>query len=93
MVDYVETAFDYLTVDDCGVFYSGEKKWVNKMRKYAEEFPGKVRILKDDGNSIRAEVPKDWFAIRPKRRVALTDEQRKAAADRLRKARGGGENS
>lgn len=88
MADYIETAFDYLTCDDFGIFYSAEKKWIRKIRGFATKFPDKVSILDDSANGIRAKVPKEWLSVRPKMTRKFTEEQKAKAADRLRSMRG-----
>lgn len=55
---------------------------INKMRKLAEENPHDVAIRESDG-CVFCTVPVDWIRIAPKRKCTLTDEQKKANAERL----------
>lgn len=88
-----------INVNECAAnFIKGEKvasvtaasgmKWNNSIRKLAEEFPEKVQIIavNEDG-SIFAHVPSSWMKIQPPRKVEMTDEQKAAAAERLRAVR------
>ena len=88
-----------INVNECAAnFIKGEKvasvtaasgmKWNNSIRKLAEEFPEKVQIIavNEDG-SIFAHVQSSWMKIQPPRKVEMTDEQKAAAAERLRAVR------
>ena len=88
-----ETNFEFTDVDNRACFSSSMKKWVNKAKKLAEKYPNEVRIaaMNDDG-SICINCPSSWFRISPtnKNKVSrppMTEEQRAAAAERLRIAR------
>ena len=81
--NFKETSFDYLTCDNHAVFYSGETKWINKIRKYAEEYPDEVVITADNDWGITAKIPRSWMKVAPPRKVNMTDEQKRQAAERL----------
>ena len=65
--------------------YSCIPAMVKRLKKLAVNRPDAVRILQDDGISVTAEVDRSCIKISPKRIVS--DEQRKAASERLAAAR------
>lgn len=90
MSDFKETALGYLNVDDYAVFCSSETKWINKILKLHESHPNDVDIREypeDNQGMILAHVPKNWFKLSPPRKVNYTNEQREAAAERMKNAR------
>lgn len=83
-----ETVFEFTDVDDRACFSSSMRKWVNKAKKYAEMYPDDVRVVATNRDgSICINCPSSWFKFGPPRKCDMTEEQRKAAADRMRKAR------
>ena len=90
MADFNETACDYLSCDKHATFCSSETKWINKIRKLAEEYPDEVEIQvqpEDNQGMILAHVPKSWFKLNPPRKSNMTEEQREAMIQRLADAR------
>lgn len=88
MSDFKETAVGYLNVDDYATFSSDEKKWVNKIIRLHALHPSKVQILHwpdENHGTIVAHVPKHWLKISPPRQ--MSDEQKAAAAERLKAAK------
>ena len=67
--------------------YSCEPVMIKKIRKYIEEYPDEVILDKEDEIGIFAYAPRRWFKFSPPRRSTMTEEQRKAAGDRLRAMR------
>ena len=67
-----------------------EKRMINRMLKLAGQYPDEVQILErpetNDG-CLYMKCPADWLLIRHPKKVIMTEEQRAAAAERLRKAR------
>ena len=90
MTDFKETAIGYLDVDPCATFSSSERKWINKILKYAESHPDSVRIKcrpEDNFGELVADIPKNWLKVSPPRKREMTEEQRAAIAERLHSAR------
>ena len=90
MADFKETCIEYLDVDDTATVGSSERKWINKICKLHNKYPGEVDIVRmpeENSGYILAHVPKSWIKISPPKQVNLTDEQRAARAERLRKSR------
>lgn len=85
----IETAVSY-DERKIAFFSSDEKKWINKMRKMAEQHPDECQITVQPENNdgcINAKFPDKWLKVSVPRSVNMTEEQRQAAADRLRRMR------
>lgn len=87
-----ETTTNYIVGEKTFTFYSSETMWVNRIKKYAEQYPDDVKIIRlhcdDDGvRSVIAELPKKWFNIKPPIKRNITDEQREELRTRLQQAR------
>lgn len=90
MADFKETCIDYLDVDKYATFCSSERKWINKIYKLKEKYPNEVTIEvseQDNEGMIVASIPKSWMKVSPPVKRILTDEQKVAAAERLKRAR------
>ena len=71
-------------------FSSDEPKWRKRILKLAEEYPDEVHIIarpETNDGCVYATIPSSYVKIAPKNRRQMTDEQRAAAAERLRKYR------
>lgn len=86
-MDFRETAVEYVSCDDYATFYSSEIKWIRKIRSLQSSNPDAITIVNDSEDSIIAHIPKSWLKISPPKKMSLTDEQRKAAKERLAEAR------
>ena len=76
-----EAGADYFTV-------TAAERWsIGMMKKLHEKHPDEVEITQNKDGSIYAKVPLSWMRIHPKRTRTMTDEERAAAAERLRKGR------
>jgi len=85
----IDNSFDWFTGEKIGSCTFSQKKYVNKVKKYAEEYPDDVKILaENEDGSIFVHMPVSWFKISPPRKGReFTDEEKQAAAERLRIAR------
>ena len=66
---------------------SDQQKWINRIKKLAEKYPDDVTIRhrpEDNDGCICATLPAEWLRIAPPRASNLTDEQRRAAAERMK---------
>lgn len=61
-------------------------RYVKKIREMAEQFPDKVQIISDECGVVTATIPTKAVKLSIRERT-MTDEQRKAASDRLKAAR------
>lgn len=90
----METAMGYLTEDEGRAWFSSdEKKWKNRIMKLAEEYPEQVKITvypEDNDGCINAWIPAKWIRVKPPIKRNLTDEQRMAMSERMKKAREAG---
>lgn len=90
----METAMGYLTEDEGRAWFSSdEKKWKKRIMKLAEEYPEQVKITvypEDNDGCINAWIPAKWIRVKPPVKRNLTDEQRMAMSERLKKAREAG---
>lgn len=84
-----ETAIDRVTGDDFCSVYTDEKKYIRQLKKFAEDYPKDVEIIKENfDGSVLAHVPYEWFRfIKPPTKRNLTEEQRRNVAERMKKAR------
>jgi len=83
-----ETTAGYIAGDSYAEFYSAETKWINKIKKWAEERPDEVQIqvINKDG-SILAHMPINYFKISPKAKQNITDEERLIRSERMRSSK------
>ena len=76
------------TYTDTTMYVSSDQlRVINRIRKLAEQHPDEVTILRqpeqNDG-CIYATMPSAWFKISPPIKREMTEEQRQAAAERMR---------
>lgn len=82
----METCINYCWTE-CAYVSSDERRWINRVRKLAEEHPEQVKILREpqeNDGCIYATVPVKWVRVTPPKKVALTDEQRQKLSDRFK---------
>ena len=83
-----ENVLEFLTNQRTVTCTFNAPKWKNKIMRYAESHPDDVKIIAQNESSILAKIPISWLKISPKRKGReFTDEERAAAAARLRVAR------
>ena len=84
-----ETSVEYIKGEKYLTWYSDEPKWVNRIRQLAED-NADVRIINDGGDSVLVHCPISWFKPpKPPIKRNMTEEQRQAAAERMKNIRGG----
>ena len=84
----METAFSY-TDSETAYFSSDERKWIGRVRKLKEKHPDDIEIIaepEDNDGCIYCKVPVKLFDLRYRGRN-LSEEQRQASAERMRKLR------
>ena len=85
----METALEY-SDRSFAYFSSDEFFWIRRIRKLKEQYPDEVSIEYEpetNDGCICAKVPVKWFKIEPPRKVNMTDEQKRAFADRMKSLR------
>ena len=84
-----ETSVEYIKGERYLTWYSDEPKWANRIRQLAAD-NADVQIVSDDGEGVLAHCPVSWFKPpKPPIKRNMTDEQRQAAAERMKNIRGG----
>lgn len=84
-----ETCVEYIKGEPYLTWYSDESKWANRIRQLAAD-NADVQIVSDNGESVLAHCPVSWFKPpKPPIKRNMTDEQRKAASERMKNIRGG----
>lgn len=84
-----ETSIDRVSEDTFCSVYTSERKFITKLKEYANLYPDEVEIkyTNTDG-SILAHVPFNWLRfIKPPTKRAYTEEQKAAMSERMKKAR------
>lgn len=73
---------DYFTV-------TAAERWsIGMINRLKEKFPEQVQIIcENDDGSILARVPKEWMRIVPKYKKNMSEEQRRAASERMKALR------
>ena len=88
MIKIIETSIERIQGEKTCSVYTGERKLVNELRALKKKYPTEVELIDYGDGFVGAHVPYDWFKfIKPPATRNMTPEQRKAAADRLKKAR------
>jgi hypothetical protein len=86
----METCFNY-TEKNRGFFSSDERRWITKIHKLKEQYPERVRIIRepeDNDGCIYCELPTEWLKIRPPREVS--DEFREKSRELMKQLRENG---
>lgn len=82
-----ETSVEYIKGERYLTWYSDEPKWANRIRQLAAD-NADVNIISDDGEGVLAHCPVSWFKPpKPPIKRNMTDEQRQAAAERMKNMR------
>ena len=82
-----ETSVEYIKGENYLTWYSDEPKWANRIRQLAAD-NADVQIVSDDGEGVLAHCPVSWFKPpKPPIKRNMTDEQRQAAAERMKNMR------
>lgn len=81
----METCCNYT---DKTMFVSTDERWlINRIMKFRKEHPDEVDVIRppeENDGCLYCKLPSNWLKITPPVKRELTDEQRAAAAERLR---------
>lgn len=83
----METCCNY--TDQTMFVSTDERRLINRIKKLMKKHPDDVEIIRmpeDNDGCLYCKVPANWLKIAPPIKRELTDEQRAAAAERLRNA-------
>lgn len=88
MAEIQENNIEWYTGDKVVTLSFSQKKYVSKIQKAAKTHP-EVKILAENSDgSICAHIPLSWVKVSPPRKSReLSEEEKQAAAERLRIAR------
>ena len=81
-INYCAENFAYISTD--------ERRWINRMRKLAEERPGDVEIIRqpeDNHGYLYGKFPQNWVRVAPPRQVIMTEEKREILRKNLQSIR------
>ena len=90
-----EVIINFNASEEMAELYTADPTWMRKLDKLVEQNPeqfkpGKVETYKGNVVAKRYSFPKRFITIRSKDKVStMTEEQRRAAAERLRGMKGG----
>lgn len=74
-------------LNDRAEIYSSDPLMINRLTKLMAKHPGEVSVLHEDQYGMTVSVSQKWIKISAPRKVNMTDDQRRASAERLRAAR------
>lgn len=79
-----ETCFDHVKGEDFFTVTAAETWSIAMIRRLHKERPGEVNIrhTNPDGSMV-VSLPFDWMRIVPKKRLALSDQEKQVRANRL----------
>lgn len=81
-----EVTVEFIKGEKYLTWYSDDFVTVRHMKKLQEDYPDDVKVISEDDNSMVIHVPVKWFREpKPKAKREMTEEQRLAAAERMRK--------
>lgn len=74
--------------EDMATAYCSDRTWITKLDKLVQNSPNLFKVVAEDENGKTYEFPKKLISIRSSFvKREMTEEQRRAAAERLKKAR------
>lgn len=78
-----ETAANYIVGDKHCIFFSGEAKWMRKIKRWVQDFPNDVNVTSESDEAIVVTIPISWFKISPKKRSSRSPEQIQRSTEAL----------
>lgn len=81
-----EVTVEFIKGDKYLTWYSDDFATIRHMKKLQAKNPADVVVVNEDEDSMLIHVPVSWFREpKPKAKREMTEEQRLAAAERIRK--------
>ena len=81
-----EVSVEFIKGEKYLTWYSDDFATIRHIKKLQSEYPNDVVVVSEDESSIVVHVPVSWFREpKPKAKREMTEEQRLAAAERMRK--------
>ena len=90
MIELKETVFETDSDNKFATITTNERKWIAKLNKLVEKRPDEVKIVsrpEDNHGYMLAHVPKSYMKLSPPKVMTFSDEQRRAAGERLKNSR------
>ena len=89
MDEWIETNIERIVGNDHCCVSTGEKKFIKQLKELAQKKKDEVIIIAENNDgSITAHVPYNWFKfVAPPQKRNLTEAQREALKERMKKAR------
>lgn len=84
-----ETCITKIEDENFCIVYSCEPKYMKQLKELKKKYPNEVLVVYDYGqDGLEVQVPLKWFKfIKPPIKRTLTEDQRRAAAERLNNIR------
>lgn len=83
--DIYETVIEFERGSKEILVSSTDSVWIKRIKKLCDAHPDEIRIVGIDNVSICAKMPIGYLHLKPKRKIALTEEQRNERAERMHK--------
>ena len=81
-----EISVEFIKGEKYLTWYSDDFATIRHIKKLQSEYPNDVVVVAEDESSIVVHVPVSWFREpKPRAKREMTEEQRLAAAERMRK--------
>lgn len=88
MAENNENMIEFLRAQKTCTVSLTNQKYINKVKKLYEKYPECFeRYKENEDGSLYARIPLKWLKISKPKEVTMTEEQRLAAAERLRNSR------
>lgn len=87
---FTETAVEFFGDEKFLTYTTNDRKYVNKLRKQAEDYPDDVQIVSEfEDGTLVAHLPRKWFVAPkpPVKRAPMSEERKDELRDRLAKMR------
>lgn len=83
-----ETVVEYIKGDKTITVSSTDVVWAKRIKKLWEQDKDNISIVENEDGSVCAHFPKEYFKLsKPRSRSGMSEEQKQAAAERLKMAR------
>ena len=82
-----ENVIEWITGDDEIALTLTQRKYINKVKKLAEELDPPLLYIENEDGSVFCHLPLRYLKISKPATREMTDEQRQAAAERMRRLR------
>lgn len=90
MAEFNENVIEWFTGDDTIAVTVSQKKFVNRIKRFALTDENVVILTENKDGSIFAHLPISYLKLSPKAKNNISAERRAELAERMRKLRGGG---